>query len=480
VGSARAISWINSRSFWALLALLGALLIRLPDVQSRPFHTDEAVNAFLLEETFERGGFKYRAHDHHGPTLFFAAAAILRPAGATKVSQMEPWMLRLISVAFGALAAASMYAFAHYVGINAAHASALLVGISAPFVYYSGIFIHESLLLLLFAWFLLAYWRMHEGTGAWRWAAAAGVLAGTMAATKETAAVILPCVAGAVLIVRRTTLRNYVLVGAASVVAVLVFFSDFGLHPSKAFDLFRAIAPQIGRGTGNEHAHPWYTYFQWTFAPTGTGIPWSGWLVAGLALVGCRHGWANPFLRTVAVSAALLIVVFTALPYKTPWLMLIPLFLITLLAGAGLARIWSTGRSTGIVTTALLGALLATDTYARCLRSSTDPENALAYSPSSPDLARLENDLNALLATLPDGRETVIQVIATDYWPLPWTLRHFPRTGYWPQPVNVWDDAVVLTGPEYIGQLGPLSTKFRSYTIRPGVFILLRESLPAR
>jgi uncharacterized protein (TIGR03663 family) len=465
-----------------LLAFVAALLVRLPGLESRPFHTDEAVNAFILDEMLSGDGYHYRLNDHHGPTLFYLAAGALRAGGITHVAQMDAWMLRLVTALAGAALVATVFLLKSTLGPAASLGTAVFLGLGAPFVYYSGIFIHETLLLLLLLGFIAAFWRWREsgGTGA---AVIGGVLAGLMLATKETAAPILLLLIPVFLFgsplswKRRLTGFGFALL--AAVVVVFLFFTNFGRQPAHALDLLAAVHQQVGRGLGDEHAHPWWTYLRWAGAPSGIGLPWSGWLISGFATAGLWFGRQNPFIRRLGIVALLLFVFQSILPYKTPWLMLAFLLPLALLAGSGAAAFGRRlpSRGLAIVTALAVVSLLGTETYARCQRHAVDPANPLAYSPSSPDLNRLQHDLDALAAASPQGHDLLVQVIAKDYWPLPWTLRRFPHTGYWSEAPAKMQPGVVLAGPETINQLPAMTTQ--PYELRPGIFIFLGQLSPS-
>ncbi len=461
-----------------LLAFAAALLIRLPGLDSRPFHTDEAVNAFILDETLSGEGYRYRANDHHGPTLFYLAAAVLKPAGVIHVAQMDAWMLRIVTALTGAALVATVFLLRPMLGIGATLGASVFVGLGAPFVYYSGIFIHETLLLFLLLGFVAVFWRWRE-SGTIPLAITGGLLAGLMLSTKETAAPILLITIPVFLVGSPLSWRRR-LIGLAAATAfatavVFLFFSGFVRHPERAIDLLAAVHQQIGRGFGNEHAYPWWTYLRWAGAPTHIGIPWSGWLIAGFATVGLWRERTNPFVRCLGLWALLLFIFQSALPYKTPWLMLAFVLPLTLLACCGAAAAWRAlpSRRVAFAATAVVVALLGAETYARCLRHAVDPANPLAYSPSSPDLTRLQHDLDALAASSPQGRDLLVQVIGKDYWPLPWTLRHFSRTGYWPEPPADVQTGVMLVGPEAINHFPLLTTQ--PYELRPGVWIFLGQ-----
>ncbi len=451
-----------------LLALL-ALGLRWPDLDSRPIHMDEANNAFLVGEILRGQDFVYRVHDHHGPTLFLLAAASLRAQGVPSFAAMEAAPLRLIPLLAGAALAALLVAFAPTLGLTAALAAGAFVALAAPYVYYSGIFIHESLLVLLTAAWLLLFLRWRT-TARLPLALGWGLVAGLMLATKETAAPILVILAAAFLPGRAPAPRQLLPGLAAGLLAavavVFTLYSDGFRHPDRALDLARAVAPQLARGFGSAHEYPWWQYLAWFAAPAAVGLPWSGGLLLAFAALGAWTHRHDDLPRRLTLAAALLAAFFFALPYKTPWLILPVALPLVLLAGLGVARLLATPRlpraaAVGILSAA--AALLLTETLQRTRGdAAVSPANPLAYAPTSLDLRRLES----LLAAAPG---TTVSVLARDYWPLPWTLRRH-AAGFWTQPPATWPPGLLLVGPEQVGAVAEFAP-FTPYEIRPGVLV---------
>ena len=87
---------------FALLALLAAA-VRLPDLDRRPLHTDEAVNAYITGQLLAGEPFRYDPHDRHGPALFAVSAPLARLAGKTTLADLEAPDLRRTAVLFSAL-----------------------------------------------------------------------------------------------------------------------------------------------------------------------------------------------------------------------------------------------------------------------------------------------------------------------------------------------------------------------------------------
>jgi hypothetical protein len=451
----------------AVLAL--AVAMRVPAIALHPMHTDEAVNVFLIDGLAQGGAFEYRLHDHHGPTLFLLAQALL-PAGGWVA--WEAWMPRLITALAGALAAAGLLLHASTIGRGPALASAVLLALLAPFVFYGGVFIHESLLLALLVPWVAAVWAWRGGGGVGL-AAMVGLLGGLLLATKETAGPIMLVLAlclvpGAVHPWRRCLAHGGVAVAAALVV-LLLLFGDWGRAPGRALDLFRAVAPQFDRGVGGIHAHPVDTYLRWYLLPGPAGPPWGCWLLLALAAWGC---WRHALAGRLALAALLLALGFSLLPYKTPWLALA--ILLPLLPAAGLGAAALLRRLAGIhpavaVVAALLAvAAVAYEAAARSWSAVPDPRDPLVYAPSAPGLDRLAAELDGWRRST--DRPFTVQVVAGDAWPLPWYLRRLPA-GFWTHPPEAFLPGAVLVEPAQVGLVA--AEDFRAVEVRPGLILFL-------
>src|SRR5438477_6367188 len=59
-----------SRSFVCFLLIIAAGLgLRCPQLDRRPMHNDEAVNALKLQTLWEKGSYIYDPNEYHGPAL---------------------------------------------------------------------------------------------------------------------------------------------------------------------------------------------------------------------------------------------------------------------------------------------------------------------------------------------------------------------------------------------------------------------------
>ncbi len=148
-------------------------------------------------------------------------------------------------------------------------------------------------------------------------------------------------------------------------------------------------------------------------------------------------GASSAFVRFLAFYTVILALIYTVLPYKTPWSALGFWHGAVLLAGVGAAALLGRlpgrrlNRAAGIIV--LTGvAQLAVQAWQAAVRFAADPRNPWVYAQTSPDLLNLVDKVDAVAQASPEGRGLYISVIApgSDYWPLPWYLRSYGNVGY--------------------------------------------------
>ena len=478
----------------ALAVLALALTVRLPALDRRPMHGDEANQAVRTGLLLEQGVYHYDPNDHHGPALYFAALPFCRATAKTFADTTE-WNYRLVPVVFSCLTLLLMLGlgvsrdgglFANRTGLLAA---ALLTALSPAMVYFSRFFIQESMFVTFLTGMLVCAVRYvgartSTPTSDLRpsaWAAGFGVFAGLAVSTKET--VVLSFAAAAVAAVAacgfRRLLRAWntrhalVALGTAALVAV-VLYSSFFTYPRGVYDaLFSTVQAYLKRATAvPEHQHPWDFYLKILFwFKYGRGPVWSE---AGLLLpaaIAALSAWrggrdASPqasadgsgnrpypdgahvrWVRFILIYTLVLTALYSAIPYKTPWCALSFLHGFILLAGIGLGELrdWLGKcpvpglRGGGMLSYALvhwllLALLLHADAQARraCYKLPADPRNPYVYAHTGTDAMNLVAAVEEA-ASKAQGLETPIalSVPTPDTWPLPWYLRKYRQVGYW-------------------------------------------------
>ena len=359
-----------------------------------------------------------------------------------------------------ALVAAHLGAGA-FLGTAGAAVAALLVAISPAMVFYSRYYIHETPLVFFSFGALLAACRYLRKPGAAP-ALLAGACAGLMHATKETA----PLALGSMLLALALTRladrwrgqarppisslvrgRDLLLALLAAILVSSLLFSSFLSHPRGIVDSVRAYGIYLDRaGAASWHFHPWHYYLRLLIHFPAEGTPfWTEGLILVLAVVGGAAGWtgrgvpgADPrILRFLGFYTLLMLVLYSAIPYKTPWCLLGFLHGMILLAGVG--AVFLVRASRGVAMKALVvrapGRGRGASGLAGLLRElplrGRSPE-PLRLRPHRDRRVRDRRALEGLARAHPDGPSMPIQVISREnLWPLPWYLRGFSSVAWW-------------------------------------------------
>ena len=426
-----------------LLVVLLALGLRLSDLAVRPMHADEANQAVKLGAMLEGGTYRFDPRDHHGPTLYYFGLLPARLRGESTLAALTETTVRLTPVLAGVGAVALLWWLVRPLGRWPAFTAALLLTVSPAAVYYSRFFIQESLLVLFTLGALVSgsgWWRR----GGWMWAAATGLCAGLMLATKASA---LPYAAAALLALAacgrkgKALWREAALAGGVALFVAAMFYSSFGRNHAGLRDMVHSLDLMFMRAAGGESGHekPWWYYARLFVFQRNGGLLWDQTVFLLSALVGGVIAWRRGGLpRFSAVYTAILALMLSLTPYKTPWQVVNFLPGLCVLAALAVTQL----RGWRAVLLGLIIVLgLGWETRQAVFLRPADERNPLAYVHTVPDMRKVP----ALAAKAPAGP---VKVISREYWPLPWYLRGRPETGYWAEPPPDCDGALVFAEAE--------------------------------
>jgi uncharacterized protein (TIGR03663 family) len=387
--------------------------------------------------------------------------------------------LRSVPAALGVALVAAHLGARGFLGSQGALIAALLAAISPAMVFYNRYFVHETPLVFFSFGALLAVGRSLRAPGVAP-AVVAGTCAGLMVATKETASLALACMllalgatrltdrrqAGILPPIRGVAARRPVLLALLAAVAVsAAFFSSFLSHPQGIVDAVRAYGFYLDRaGTASWHVHPWSYYLRLLVLPSNAAPSSTEGLIVILAVAGGAAGWvANGVpgadvraLRFLGFYTLLMLVTYSAIPYKTPWCVLGFLHGLILLAGAGAVFLVRSLRGTAMRALAALllvsaGAHLGWQAFRASFRLASDPRNPYVYAQTGTDVFEIVARLEGLARAHPDGASMPVQVISPEnLWPLPFYLRGMPQVGWWTGgvPDSAPNAPVVLLTPD--------------------------------
>ncbi len=424
-------------------------------------HADEAVHADKFGTLLEGGGYAYDPSEYHGPTLYYLTLLSAWLRGEGRYAEIDEVTLRSVPAALGVALVVAHLGARGSLGAASAAVAALLAALSPAMVFYSRYFIHETALVFWTFGALLAACRYLRAPGAAP-ALLAGACAGLMVATKETALLALGCMlvalalthcvdhglAGGLAQLRTVVTGRHGLLALLGAVAVsMVLFSSFLTRPEGIVDAVRSYGLYLDRArVASWHFHPWSYYLRLLIHFPSSGTPfWTEGLILLLAVIGAAAGWvargvpgADPrALRFLGFYTFLMLVTYSAIPYKTPWCLLGFLHGLILLAGAGAIFLVRSLRGTAIraVVAVLLvsaGAHLGWQAFSGSFRFAADPRNPYVYAHTGTDVFEIARRLADLARAHPDGSSMPIQILGREnLWPLPFYLRGLSRVAWW-------------------------------------------------
>ena len=499
-----------------ILAAAGALALRGPQLDRRPMHNDEAVNAFKIRELWEKGRYRYDPEEFHGPSLPYATLPFIRLSGAHDFEKVTEKTLRAVTVAFGIALVILAVLLADGLGRSATLWAAALTAISPAMVFYSRYFIHEMLLVCFTLLCLGGAWRYYRQPH-WGWAGVAGAGMGLMYATKETFVLeviamgmalglgfawdrcVLQQPSGWTQSLARWNWKHWAAFLGVGLAISGLLFTSFLTNAQGPLDSIRTYLPWGHRAQGHSpHIHPWYFYLERLgFFRMERGPFWTEGLILVLAGVGCYAGFRRSLtgglcpglVRFLGFYTVLLTAVYSAISYKTPWCLLGFLHGMILLAGVGAAFLLQPSRAlprravTWVVLLAAGSHLtweawranFGVDRQERLY--AADRRNPYVYAQTVPDILELVEKVNGLSAASPEGKMLKVHVIAPggDYWPLPWYLRGL-RNVRWLDEAPADPFAPVVVGASTMGlSLDEKSkgawTSVGLFTLRPRVYL---------
>ena len=433
-------------------------LIR-PDL--RPMHTDESVNAHKFGTLLETGEYRYDKAEYHGPALYYSALPVAWIKGQTTYQSLDEATLRIVPALSGLLLMAFLFFFIKEWKWEFVLVSGILFAIAPALVFYNRYFIHESLLAFFSFAFLLSGYKYLAGRKI-AWLVVTGVFAGLMHATKETCVINYGVAIVALIIVISIQRKGrghksekcsripgwHFLVAAVCAVAVsILFFSSFFSNPRGIIDSVTTYTVYFDRaGVDEAHIHPWYFYLTLLISPGrmdgsfGTEI----WLVitgiAGFILLLFRKDRDRPenLLLFIGFYSLLLCLVYSAMPYKTPWNILQFYPGLLFLSGYTFIRILRFKSLRWLQVVLLIFFLSGCvhwgwTSFQYNFRYYSEPGNPYVYAHTGRDILKISGEIDRIGMVHPEGYDIAVEVVfpGHDYWPLPWYLRKFSNTGYY-------------------------------------------------
>ena len=452
-------------------------------------HTDESINAYIIGGLLAGEKYQYDPQDRHGPALYLLAKPVAQLCGAKKFADLTESQLRLSTVLTGAATVLLFGAGVEMFGFIPCLVAALLFAFGPLPIYYSRYFIHETLFVAATFGLIVSGWRAQKQHSIF-FESLTGLCAALMLATKETAVIHFFALGSTVLFLflwkqqgksGSFRLRISFITLAVFVTVTVLLFTWGGQSWGALAGLFHAVPNFAARAGGQGHEKSF-----WYYARLLAG-GWSGAVILIVALIGLFRAARSPSSgarSVIAIYALLIAAIYSAIPYKTPWLALNNLLPLAILAGIAVEWLWLAWPrfSTRVLISvfiAAIGFLMGHDTRERVFQIPADESNPYAYAHTGEDLLRLPARLEELAQQIKISNPR-IAVIAADPWPLPWYLRKFPQVGFWQPDQETGPADFFATTTDVSEKLAAQLKNFRPeyFGVRPDVLLILWSPAP--
>ena len=228
-----------------------------------------------------------------------------------------------------------------------------------------------------------------------------------------------------------------------------------------------------------ERSAPWYSYLAWLWREEKPLLL--------LGIVGMVAALVTRTRFPVFASAwsVSLLVAYSILPYKTPWILLNVLLPMCIVSGYLAQTLWERtgqpGSSWGrrLPAVALITAALAASIYRSVWLNFyhyDDQRSAFPYVQTDRRFLDLVARVEQIGNHAGTGVATPIMVESAEYWPLPWYLRDYTNVGYFGRVIAANAPVVIGSKKQETELRALLPSNYEvagTYPLRPGVDLVL-------
>ena len=431
----------------------------------RVLHHDEGVNYFFANEILETGRFIYEPLNYHGPFYFFALALSFLIFGISEFS------LRFPAAVFGILIAVLPL---FLLKGREKYFISLFLLFSPSLMYYSRYSIHEGA-FVLFSFLAVYFFSLILHRRDLKYLPVFSIALAFMFVTKETSIIML-FILFIIVIVNFRRIReinfkeNYkgILISVLLFLFIyILFFSSFFLNFNGLRDSIRAFFPWIDRGL-NEIGHD-KPFFYYSLLLLEYELPIFLFFLIGLVYF-FRFYRRDIFVLNFFIWGILSFIIYSLIPYKTPWLLIniiVPMCFVAGFMFDNLNRRWKF---------LLFGISVIYLFSAAFYLNFVEPwqsDNKLAY-------VHTDKDVLNLVDRIDDGDGPIL-IVSKEYWPLPFYL-HGRNVSYTEGKFEGYGnysgyDFFVFDSREFNEDDLPSGFDFENYRLRSGVELILRRKI---
>ncbi len=266
---------------------------------------------------------------------------------------------------------------------------------------------------------------------------------------------------------------------AASILVVYIvvlFFSSFFTYADGVKGFFEAYEIWTKTGSKDHTQNGIWAYVDWGIKSDGP--------IMILALIGTVIAVMRGRNR-VAMFAGLwslgLFLAYTIIPYKTPWLALSFLLPMCIAAGYAIGEMYESNnnalKAIGLAIGAGSLAVLAYMTYDLNFVRYDDEDAPMVYAHTSREFLDMIRDIERFADASGKGKETAIDVVSPDYWPMVWYMKDYPKAVFHGRITDSKAEMIVAKKGEQDNEVmrrySANYETYASYHLRSGVDLVL-------
>jgi uncharacterized protein (TIGR03663 family) len=262
----------------------------------------------------------------------------------------------------------------------------------------------------------------------------------------------------------------------------VLFFSSFFTYPEGVVKAFEAYAIWTKTGSKDHTQNGTLAYVKWLWKIESPILILSA-VGTLIAFIKARHRFA----MFAGLWAFGLLLAYTIIPYKTPWLAISFILPMCVVAGYGINELIESrdvplkilGGILGVVAAGILGY----QTYDLNFQRYDDDTMPYVYAHTRRGFLDLIREIERYSEKSGKGKEVSIEIVSPDYWSMPWYLRDYPKAIFHGKFFDANTSEMVIASD---AQKDELTRRYSAhykhagtYPLRPGVdlYLLVRRDL---
>ena len=262
----------------------------------------------------------------------------------------------------------------------------------------------------------------------------------------------------------------------------VLFYSSFFTNAKGVGDSLQTY--MIWAHTGKkEHVHGLAQHLKWLSEIESPALM-LGMVGAFLAVVRGN----NRFALFAAQWGFGLLVAYSIVPYKTPWLVLNFIIPLAVAGGYAINEFYDWDKRELRFVVLVIVVATAVSGYQMVdlnLYHYDDEKYVYVYGHTYRAFLPMVDEIERIGQKTGLNKDLDVAVLSPDYWPLPWYLRDYNRVGYYGQVTETNSSLVIINESQEVDLAETLEGRYRrvgSYPLRPGVVLVLyaRQDLTSK